>query len=124
VRVLFKKTNILLENKNLSNLVFSLISTNEVGGQHTLRLLKKPEMGFQTKIFYHPNEYSLNVKKEALFSFFKLTLQLRYFLGLFSNSHNYFNSISFSKLKRSSFKFRKRKNVYFSLNFISAPSYS
>lgn len=77
------------------------------------------KIGFYSKIFFHPKKNFLEVGKSR--SFFDHVLHLKSFLNSFSNSHSNFKKIYFTKLKKSSFKFRKRKNVYFSLVYSSKP---
>jgi hypothetical protein len=113
--------NVFLDSKNLSSTAFPIISLSNIDCGKLL-LFKKPKIEFDVRIFYHPDIFSLGIKKESVYNLSKISLQMRFFLSMFSGSHSEFGGISFFKLKNSSFKFRKRKNVYFLLNYRSAPN--
>ncbi len=77
------------------------------------------KIDFYSKIFFHPKKNFLEIGEPK--SFFDHVLHLKSFLNSFSNSHSNFKKVYFTKLKKSSFKFRKRKNVYFSLVYSAKP---
>ena len=81
--------------------------------------LSQFDITFLFRSFFHPRKNSLEVGESK--SFFDHILYLKSFLNSFSNSHSVFKKVYFTRLKKSSFKFRKRKNVYFSLVFSSKP---
>lgn len=81
----------------------------------SLFFFPESKIEFLSKIFYHPNNFS--DKK-----FFKHTIRLQENLNKFSNSHNKFVKLYFHRLAKSAFKFRKRKNVYFTLLFSASPA--
>lgn len=114
MRGLFKnKYQLLIFNNSL----FSLLHFNSFFISDIF--LSLPIINFQTKILFHPKRISLEVGEPK--SFFDHILYLRYFLNSFTNSYNKLKKLYFTKFKRSSFKFRKRKNIYFSLIYSSNP---
>lgn len=84
--------------------------------------LRQFKISFCLRALFHPKKNFLEVGEQK--SFFDHILHLKSFFTSFSNSHSNFKKIYFTKLKKSSYKFRKRKNIYFSLVYSSIPSNS
>lgn len=111
-----------LYNNAYSLLIFnnSLFSSlNSISFFNSDIFFKKPILSYDTKIFFHPKKFSLEIGNSK--SFFEHVLQLRFFLNSFTNSFSYFKHLYFTRLRWSSFKFRKRKNIYFFLTYSAKP---
>lgn len=114
MRGLFKNNYQLL---HFNNSLFSLLNSSLFFNSNFF--LKQFKISFYLKAFFHPRKNFLEIGESE--SFFDHILQLRFILNSFSNSHTKFKKIYFTKLKNSSFKFRKRKNIYFSIIYTSIP---
>lgn len=103
---------------SFNNSLFPLLTYDSFFSSNVI--LPLPIIFFQTKILFHPKRFSLEIDESK--SFFKHILCLRYFFNSFTNSYTKLKKLYFTKFKRSSFKFRKRKNVFFSLIYSSKPN--
>lgn len=104
---------LLIFNNSLFN------SLNSISFFNSDIFFKKPSFSFDIKIFFHPKKSSLEIGNSK--SFFEHVLRLRFFLNSFTNSSNYLKNFYFTRLRWSSFKFRKRRNIYFFLNYSAKP---
>jgi hypothetical protein len=74
----------------------------------------------RTKINFHPSEFTTSGARKTK-SFFKHALRAKLLFNLFCRSNSKFGGLYFFNVKNSSFKFRKRSNMYFALQYISSP---
>lgn len=74
----------------------------------------------RTKINFHPSEFTTSGARKTK-SFFKYALRAKLLFNLFCRSNSKFSVLYFFNVKNSSFKFRKRSNMYFALEYISSP---